>query len=514
MVIKLNRGVLIEPLESLVKNNPNKTVFISKSRSLTASELFRSSQSVAVNLLKNGFRENDVVAMVVAPGFEFLEIFYALLLLRAKIAIIDPEMGRENYTAKMKQLSPSWMFVDSRLLFLEDWPMLKKLIVKFRNSIPEIHLSLSARVIKVGPAIPTKKPALQFGHLKKTYDDEVLWVNNTEPFDNVIVYTSGTLDVPKGVLHSDLSLSTTIQLLKEIINGDLNDVVGTYLPHFMLLGIASGLNVKIMPVRMNAKRKLAWLTENQINIMFGPPSEMLPLILHCEVNQCLFPQSIKHLMLGSAPVHQGFLKRLISVLPNHTKITCTYGMTEHLLVAIADGREKAEYLADGDLLGVIIDGVDVKIEPDGEIWVKSKQIYTRYLHLESRNEWHETGDLGFIDDNKNLILKGRKKEMIIRGDFNIYPALYEGTIKKIPGVNEAAMVGIYDENIHDEKVYLAIETLDENVNGLYELLKSGRFSIDRQALPDVVFKMDIPRKGRQDKIDRTQIISYIKDNGL
>jgi hypothetical protein len=81
-------------------------------------------------------------------------------------------------------------------------------------------------------------------------------------------------------------------------------------------------------------------------------------------------------------------------------------------------------------------------------------------------------------------------------------------------VNEAAMVGIYDENIHDEKVYLAIETLDENVNGLHELLKSGRFSIDRQALPDVVFKMDIPRKGRQDKIDRTQIISYIKDNGL
>jgi len=497
-----------------VKNNPNKTVFISKSRSLTALELFQSSQSVAVNLLKNGFRENDVVAMVVSPGFEFLEIFYALLLLRAKIAIIDPEMGRENYTAKMKQLSPSWMFVDSRLLFLEDWPMIKKFIVKFSNLIPEIHLSLSARVIKVGPAIPTKKSTLQFGQLKKSYNEEVLWMNNTEPFDNVIVYTSGTLDEPKGVLHSDLSLSTTIYLLKDIINGDENDIVGTYLPHFMLLGIASGLNVKIMPARMKAKQKLAWLTENQINIMFGPPSEILPLILHCEAAQCLFPKNIKHLMLGSAPVHQGFLKRLISVLPSHTKITCTYGMTEHLLVAIANGREKAEYLADGDLLGKIIEGVDVKIELDGEIWVKSKQIYTRYLHLASRAEWHATGDLGSIDGNQNLILKGRKKEMIIRGDFNIYPALYEGTIKKIPGVNEAAMVGIYDEDIHDEKVYLAIETVDETINGIYNLLSSGLFSIDKQALPDVVFKMDIPRKGRQDKIDRSRIISYIKDNEL
>lgn len=514
MVITLHRGILIEPLERLVIADPHKTVFISKNRRLTAGELFENSKSIAVNLLKNGFRENDVVAIVVPPGFKFLEIFYALILLRAKIAIIDPEMGRENYTAKMKQLSPSWMFVDSRLLFLEDWPMIKKFIVKFSNSIPEIHLSLSARVIKVGPAIPTKKSTLQFGQLKKSYDDEVLWMNNTEPFDNVIVYTSGTLDEPKGVLHSDLSLSTTIYLLKDIINGDENDFVGTYLPHFMLLGIASGLNVKIMPARMKAKQKLAWLTENQINIMFGPPSEMLPLILHCEAAQCLFPKNIKHLMLGSAPVHQGFLKRLISVLPSHTKITCTYGMTEHLLVAIANGREKAEYLADGDLLGKIIEGVDVKIELDGEIWVKSKQIYTRYLHLASRAEWHATGDLGSIDRNQNLILKGRKKEMIIRGDFNIYPALYEGTIKKIPGVNEAAMVGIYDEDIHDEKVYLAIETVDETINGIYNLLSSGLFSIDKQALPDVVFKMDIPRKGRQDKIDRSRIISYIKDNEL
>jgi acyl-CoA synthetase (AMP-forming)/AMP-acid ligase II len=104
--------------------------------------------------------------------------------------------------------------------------------------------------------------------------------------------------------------------------------------------------------------------------------------------------------------------------------------------------------------------------------------------------------------------------MIIRRDFNIYPALYEGTIKKIPGVNEAAMVGIYDENNHDEILYLAIENSDPTVDGISNLLAKGAFSIDKQAIPDVIFKMNIPRKGRQDKIDRSAIVNYIKENKL
>jgi acyl-CoA synthetase (AMP-forming)/AMP-acid ligase II len=514
MVVKLHRGMLTEPLENLVQTNPNKIIFLSKNGQLTAGKLFETSKTIAMNLFQNGVRENDIVALAVQPGFEFIEIFYALLFLKVKIAIIDPEMGRENYAAKIKQLSPSWMFVDSRLLFLDEWPRLKSILTKLSFSIPEIEIPNSARIVKMGRAIPTKKNSLEINELKKECPQPFSWSTSENSVDNVIVYTSGTLDEPKGVLHSDTSLETTISILREIINGDENDVVGTYLPHFMLLGVASGLTVKIMPTHLNTQQKIRWLEKNQINIMFGPPSEMLPLIVHCNKKKIKFPQYVKHLMLGSAPVHQSFLKQLISVLPTKTKITCTYGMTEHLLVAIADGRAKSDYQSDGDLLGQVIEGVDVKIAEDGEILVKSKQIYSRYLHLTERKEWHETGDLGYFDNHNNLILKGRKKEMIIRRDFNIYPALYEGTIKKIPGVIEAAMVGIYDENIHDERVFLAIENVGPNVNGISALLSKGQFSIDKQAIPDVIFKMTIPRKGRQDKIDRAAIVSYIIENKL
>jgi len=514
MVIDLYSGLLVTPLVELVTNEPNKIVFITKNEKTTSSNLLNNSQLIALNLLKQNFKENDIVVMAIEPGKHFIEIIYALLMLRAKIAIIDPEMGSDNYASKIKQLSPQWIFADSRLLFINNWPLLKKVIHYLKNNIPNIDFNNSSAIIKVGINLPVFKKHINFNKLLYPTKDTFNLINSKVSYDNIIVYTSGTLDIPKGVLHSDKSLSTTINLLRQIIAADKNDIVGTYLPHFMLLGIASGLVIKIMPTKMTAKEKLTWLEKEKINVLFGPPSEQLPLVLYCENTNTIFPETVKHLMLGSAPVHQGFLKRLVKVINSKTKITCTYGMTEHLLVSIADGRDKINYEGEGDLLGKILNEVDVKINDDKEIIVKSNQIFSRYFHMEHREEWHSTGDLGMKDKNGNLILLGRKKEMIIRKDFNLYPALYEGTIKKIPEINEAAFVGIYNDDILDEKVYLAIETDKEDLNEIEKLLIKGKYSIDRQALPDVIFKMKIPRKGRQDKIDRAAIVNYIKHKNL
>lgn len=513
MVGTLYNGKLVAPLEELAKTDPSKIIFISSKKQLKAIELFNNAKTIASNLLQKNFKEGDTVVMAVEPGMEFLKLIYALLMLHAKIAIIDPEMGKDNYGSKIKQLAPKWIFVDSRLLLLNDWPFFKNIVLRFRKNLPAIDFNFNANIVKVGNA-PARKKHISYSQLLEPKHNDAQLKPHNQPYDSIIVYTSGTLDVPKGVLHSDHSLCTTIDLLRNIIAGDKNDIVGTYLPHFMLLGVASGLVVKIMPAQMEAEKKINWLTFEKINILFGPPSELLPLIIYCEKNNQKLPSTLKHLMLGSAPVHQGFLKRLLKILNENTKVTCTYGMTEHLLVAIADGREKVNYYGEGDLLGKLIPIVDIKINEDMEIIVRSEQIYTRYYHLKEREDWHSTGDLGKIDKDGNLILLGRKKEMIIRRDFNLYPALYEGTIKKIPGVNEVAFVGIYSDELHDEKVYLAIESESMNMEEIRRLLEKGIYSIDKQALPDKIFQMKIPRKGRQDKIDRQAIAEFIKEKAL
>jgi acyl-CoA synthetase (AMP-forming)/AMP-acid ligase II len=282
----------------------------------------------------------------------------------------------------------------------------------------------------------------------------------------------------------------------------------------MLLGITAGLPVKIKPKGMSVSEEICWLGNEKIAVLFGPPSDFLPLIQFCEVNQNILPASLQHILIGSAPVHPRFLKRFIAVLPAHTRVDCMYGMTENLLVCTIDGRIKKDYTGSGDLVGKPVAGVSLRLARDGEILINADQKFSRYFHEKAGTLWHASGDLGEMDGEGNLILRGRKKEMIIRRNMNIYPALYENTIKNIKGIEEAALVGIYNEEIQDEKIYLAVEGRDLNMRQIQHELHHGKYCIDREALPDFIFSMTIPRKGRQNKIDRLSIVNYIKKHVL
>ena len=389
------------------------------------------------------------------------------------------------------------------------------MILKLKKTLPQISLIKGVKIIAVGKKLPLLRRHLSLIDL---YKNTTVTINDLAPDDgsaeNIIVYTSGTLSVPKGVLHTANSLGASIRALSHLFIHNKNAIVGTYFPQFMLLGIAAGLSVKAMKQTITAIEKISWIEKENIGILFGPPSDYLPLIVHCETNGIQLPSSLQHILLGSAPVHVLFLQRLIAVLPHHTQITCTYGMTENLLIATIDGRQKAAYKGKGDIVGKLITDVKVKIASDSEIMVTSNQLFSRYFQEKENKKWHATGDLGEIDNEGNILLSGRKKEMIIRRNMNIYPALYENTIKHIKGIEEAAMVGIYDEAIHDEKVYLAVEGNHLHIPGIQNALQQGKYSIDKEALPDHIFQMVIPRKGRQNKIDRAAIIHHIKKHRL
>jgi acyl-CoA synthetase (AMP-forming)/AMP-acid ligase II len=505
---------LLQPLLDLADKQPNFIVLESKHSRLSAKQLLQKSMTVAAQLKKMDFQMGDIAIMAAQPGETFLVIMYALLMLQGKIAIIDPEMGSANYSAKMQQLQAKWLFADTRLLFLREHPIIRWFVLRRRKNIPDIRQLKGMKVIAVGHRLPLLKQSTHFQRLLKRIDFSNTFSLNPKDNEALIVYTSGTLSVPKGVVHTTHNLHCSINALKKVLNAQPNEIVGTSLPHFMLLGVSAGLTVKAMPPFKTAAEKLKWLEDQKINILFGPPSDFLALIQHSELNGKPLPSSLSHLLIGSAPVHQSFLNRLLKWLPSTTRVTCTYGMTEHLLVSVIDGREKVNYTGEGDVLGMPIPGIDLKLTDEGEILVRSEQLFKRYFHLETREDWHATGDLGTIDDAGNIVLLGRAKEMIIRGNFNIYPALYEDTIKKIPGVEEAAFVGIYDAAIHDEKVYLAVETNKKPIDQIRQALMVGKYSIDKEALPDVIISMKIPRKGRQNKLDRHAIVDYIKKHNL
>jgi acyl-CoA synthetase (AMP-forming)/AMP-acid ligase II len=126
-----------------------------------------------------------------------------------------------------------------------------------------------------------------------------------------------------------------------------------------------------------------------------------------------------------------------------------------------------------------------------------------------------TGDLARLDGER-LTLLGRRKDMFIRGTQNVYPGLYEPIIAGIPGVAEAAMVGVPDE-IGDDRIVVVVVPADDppaTTTDAHPIVVAVRRAlpglIDAGVLPDAVLAAPgLPRSGRGRKLDRVALTASI-----
>lgn len=491
-------------LDALLKLPAHTIVFSKEHQTVNAEDLYQKSIALANGLRKKGFSDKDRMVIIVPPGKEFLEIFFAANLLKGMIAIIDPEMGRDNFESKLKQFDPQWMFVDSRLLFLKENSLLLKCYLKFSNYPFYFSFNNKASIIETGKKMPLRGSYLNYNKLYSTPTQTILFEDNADE-EFMVTYTSGTLAEPKGVVHSVSSLFKSLLKIKDVLSSYNEMRIAAYLPHFLLFGICAGKPVFLFDKNKSPQWIINFFEKNNITGLFGPPSFYIKLIDYCKKQNRLLPASLQLIILGSAPVHPKFVEMLYDVLPEHTKVLCLYGMTENLITCSIDGRDKINSTHPGDIVGKPFEGNEISIADDGEILINSTQLFSRYLHLKDRETPHHTGDLGYFTTDGLLVLNGRKKDMIIRRDTNIYPAIYEKTIKNIPGIDEAVLIGIYSEQKHDEEVYLVAESEKYSETELMKLLKAGKYSIDKEALPDKIIFMKIPLSGRQNKVDRKKI---------
>lgn len=119
---------------------------------------------------------------------------------------------------------------------------------------------------------------------------------------------------------------------------------------------------------------------------------------------------------------------------------------------------------------------------------------------------HATGDLARLDDGR-IVLLGRIKDMIIRGDHNIYPALYEPLAERIDGVRRAALIGDFDTERADERVILVVEpAAGVNAEALHARVhrevRAGPHRFDAAAIPDRIVVRALPESGRSHKVDK------------
>jgi acyl-CoA synthetase (AMP-forming)/AMP-acid ligase II len=324
--------------------------------------------------------------------------------------------------------------------------------------------------------------------------------------DAVIVFTSGTTAMPKGVVHTYSSILATLNLINDDLKPVESDIFYASQLYFLFIAFLTGATA-ILPQHQKFQPKIFAHNLKNFNVTkaYALPAECEELITFYGSYGGMLPAKLKSLMLGSAPVLTGFLSRLQKITSPNTEVLCVYGTTEILPISRVTMMEKLAFTGKGDLLGAPFSSVKVRIDGD-EIVASGPNLCRSYFDSQPLDEYR-TGDLGTIDDMGRLVLLGRKKDMIIRGNFNIYPTLFESVITGIYGVKQCALIGMYRHDKSDEEIILVVETdttePEEQFRArLKRELASGPYSIDAYAQPDRIVFMQLPLSGRSRKVDK------------
>ena len=286
--------------------------------------------------------------------------------------------------------------------------------------------------------------------------------------DAEILGTSGTTGKIKGVVvtHADLMNGGVTGLNLDRSTGTLNA-----LP---LTGSGGNLGIVMLPAKGGAtaitmpkfdpKGFLELAAAKKPMLMYLVPS-MLRLVLdHPDVANYSM-EGIKHLMTGTAPLPHDSVVRTKALWP-HLRMRNSYGMSEG---GIGLATTSQEQVMKPGCVGKLPDHMELRDEAGNRITEKNVvgDIYgiqknpRRYWRDDEATAatfaggWTKAGDLGYIDDDGDLILAGRSKELIIRGGYNITPLEIETVLHQHPAVQQAAVVGI-DHDVLGEDVSAAV----------------------------------------------------------
>jgi long-chain acyl-CoA synthetase len=520
---------IIKLLFATAEKNPSLTALVNKGSSITYAELATRVKGIAINLRKQGLVEGDRVLFSIRPNIDGIVLALGIVAAGGSCVFVDLGTSSDLFSARINLAQPKYAATEGFLYALSRGP-LKKMAISRGLNMPDYSTMKNVQHFYTGGtlgkfAAPTGATNIKV-LLQPTHEQYVAPINTFG--EAMIAFTSGTTGNPKSVRHSRQDLGAGVFAM--IAASEITTESILYSDHFMfgIAGLIAGAKWIIPSV--SASQQTQAYIDNLI-ASTATHSFLIPLDL-VRVTEKVIESNIKIPSLqliasGAAPVLPSLIAKTYKALPN-TKLLAVYGMTEILPVAMTDARNKIDYPYDGDLLGKICEHVTVKIIDD-EIVVSGPGLMLGYLESPeiggNAHGEHFTGDLGKIDEQGNLVFLGRKKDMLIRGNTNIYPSLYEPAISKLPEVKDCAIIGVPDIYGDDivvlvvEPTYSAIDIVDEastkdisdKLRG-QNLIKSLRKEVQNicsyDSIPDVIVIVnEMPLSGKSHKLDREYLRS-------
>jgi acyl-CoA synthetase (AMP-forming)/AMP-acid ligase II len=342
-----------------------------------------------------------------------------------------------------------------------------------------------------------------------------------------LVYTSGTMGKPKGVELSHANLLAAAAGTADAIALRPDDrVVGvSALSHVFGLGpglvgtLLAGASL-VLREESAAKTTLDDVERHRATVHYGIPTLFVAELAELEFRAREL-SSLRVAVIAGAPVSDELVRRLESKLG--VAVTTAYSLTETASTVSAarpdDPAEARRFTVGRPIEGTTVrvlesDGSELPVESVGEIAVKGPGVMLGYYRQPrdtaaafDRDGFFLTGDLGLLDDAGFLHLVGRRKDVIIRSGFNVYPREVEARVEAHPAVQEVAVVGVSD-SLLGEAICACVVPVEGAIVTAPEIVEWCREVFAADKVPDLVrFVDELPRTdtGQVRRVDLSRV---------
>jgi long-chain acyl-CoA synthetase len=464
------------------------------------SELDAASARVAGMLRQRGLKPGDRVGIMLPNVAEFAVVYYGALRAGGVVVPMNPLL-------KVREVA--YYLGDSRAELIFAWHA-------FGGDARGGAERADAEAIVVDPAsFPDLLASAVPDHEVADRDDQ-----DTA----VLLYTSGTTGEPKGaeLTHANL-ISNAEVVCTDIIRPGPDDVIFGGLPLFHAFGqtctlniaVASGACLTLLP-RFAADHALRLLADHGVTVFEGVPTMYVALLARpdrADYNVSALRLCISGGAALPVEVLRGFEQAFGCMVLEG------YGLSETSPVASFNQPDRERKPGS---IGTPVRGVQMRVvDPEdhevpqgevGEIAIRGPNVTKGYWHRPEataeaiRDGWFHTGDLARVDEDGYFYIVDRKKDLIIRGGYNIYPREIEEVLYEHPAVAEAAVIGVPHPALGEE-VGAAV-TLKAGASVTAEELRDHvKAQVAAYKYPRHVWIVDVLPKGPTGKIVKREIVA-------
>ncbi|GIM95745.1 long-chain-fatty-acid--CoA ligase [Paractinoplanes toevensis] len=450
---------------------------------VTYRDLWSQTLAYAAGLNELGVGPGDTVAIQIPNLADFPRVYYAVLAAGATIVPMHLLLTPEENAYVLRDSGATLLVAHSSQL---------------ANATAAAALT-GTKIVSVGPAVPgveRLEDAAEQGVPLRSY------VSREAEDVAVVFYTSGTTGKPKGALltHLNLVMNTMVNVF-DIHDLKQGDVVMGCLPLFHTFGQTVGMNgtfrlggTLVLQARFSGEAAIDLMVKENVTIFHGVPTMYIGL-LEAAPKADRLPQ-LRLCVSGGASLPVAVLEKFDEVF--QAKIFEGYGLSETSPTATTN---QPAFGTRAGTVGHPIWGVEVEIaraEIDerielldagelGEIVIRGHNVFAGYLNNDEATAqavvdgWFRTGDLGTKDADGFISIVDRKKDLVIRGGFNVYPREVEEALARHPAVVQVAVIGVPD-SVHGEEI-CAVVVPDPGGVTAEELIEWSKEKLGRHKYP-------------------------------